>query len=70
LYFLSDNEIIVAGDLSGTNNRLEKIDIKSGKTVQNSVANWQKFQPLNTKVAPYKFQRPDKSAAEFSTNLA
>jgi hypothetical protein len=39
----------------------------SGRT---SVANWQKFRPQNTKVAPKKSQRPDKSAAEFSTNLA
>jgi hypothetical protein len=31
-----------------------------------SVANWQKFRPQNTKVAPQKSQRPEKSAAEFS----
>jgi hypothetical protein len=30
-----------------------------------SVANWQKFRPQNTKVAPQKYQRPEKSAAEF-----
>jgi hypothetical protein len=34
-----------------------------------SVANWQKFRPQNTKVAPQKSQQPNKSAAKFSTNL-
>jgi hypothetical protein len=36
----------------------------------NSVANWQKFWAQNTKVAQKKSQQPDKSAAEFSKNLA
>jgi hypothetical protein len=34
-----------------------------------SVANWQKFRPQNTKVAPQKSQRPEKSAAEFSADI-
>jgi hypothetical protein len=34
-----------------------------------SVANWQKFRPQNAKVTSQKSQQPDKSAAEFSTDL-
>jgi hypothetical protein len=33
--------------------------------LNDSVANWQKFRLQNTKVAPQKYQRPEKSAAEF-----
>jgi hypothetical protein len=50
----------------------ERIDRKD-ESIRGStgcVTNWQKFQPQNTKVARKKSQRPDKSAAEFSTNLA
>jgi hypothetical protein len=37
--------------------------------VQPSVANWQIFRPQNTKVAPKKSQRLEKSAAEFFADL-
>jgi hypothetical protein len=35
-----------------------------------NVANWQIFRPQNTKVAPSKTQRPEKSGAEFFVDLS
>jgi hypothetical protein len=34
-------------------------------TTEFSVANWPKFWPQNTEVAPEKFQQPEETAAEF-----
>jgi hypothetical protein len=35
-----------------------------------SVANWQKFWPQNTIVAPFKYQQPEETAAEFFADFS
>jgi hypothetical protein len=44
-----------------------------GRTIDKavvSVANWPKFRPQNTKVAPKKSQRPEETAVEFFADFS
>jgi hypothetical protein len=55
--------------LSKPSGRLKLFE-RGKANVVGSVANWPKLRPQNTKVAPYKSQRPEETVAEFFADFS